>query len=225
MVALREHGRHSVAYGVQRAVLVYIQVGRIIPSVPILTTLPHSLSHSLDIPFKETHPNQDSQAQTCRRRQSSQPTLQTPRSPQNHQTKNPPHRKATQSHPISSHPKLTTTTTNSPCPIHPASPTPHIDTHLHQPSNRSYLLSISEALADLADSEGAHCTKCAIDNVAETLTKLLRDVKMAKKNGEWTKEEKKALKKEAKMLGKGVKGECERVWREGEKEGKGKGKM
>lgn len=44
----------------------------------------------------------------------------------------------------------------------------------------------------------------------------MKDVKTAKKNGEWSKEDRKALKKEGKMLGKAVKADCERVWREGE---------
>lgn len=53
------------------------------------------------------------------------------------------------------------------------------------------------------------------------MTQLMKDVKTAKKNGEWSKEDKKALKMEGKMLGKAVKADCERVWREG-KEKKGR---
>ncbi|KAK4495617.1 hypothetical protein PRZ48_012885 [Zasmidium cellare] len=107
------------------------------------------------------------------------------------------------------------------CTIHPTTPTPHLDAQLSSPKYRSYLLSLSEALADLADAEEPHCTKCSIDSVALTLTQLAKEVKQAKKNGEWSKEEKKALKKESKTLGKAVKADCERVWREGEEKRKG----
>ena len=60
-----------------------------------------------------------------------------------------------------------------------------LDAHLHTPNNRAYLLAISEALADIADSEDPHCTKCAVDTIAETFTLLLRDVKQAKKIVGW----------------------------------------
>ncbi|KAF2167804.1 hypothetical protein M409DRAFT_21952 [Zasmidium cellare ATCC 36951] len=105
--------------------------------------------------------------------------------------------------------------TTSTCTIHTPSPTPQLDAQLHSPKYREYLLTISEALADLADAEEPHCTKCSIDTVALTLTELLKDVKAEKKNGAWSKEQAKVLKKEGKLLGKAVKADCERVWREG----------
>jgi GTP1/Obg family GTP-binding protein len=59
------------------------------------------------------------------------------------------------------------------------------------------------ALNDAVDDD--KCTKCATDKVAATMTAYVQELKAAKKNGEWSKEEKKALKGEMKTLFKSVK--------------------
>ncbi|EME41653.1 hypothetical protein DOTSEDRAFT_109447, partial [Dothistroma septosporum NZE10] len=89
------------------------------------------------------------------------------------------------------------------CKTHHPSQTPSLDKQLRSPVNRAYLLTLSEAFADLADDK--HCTKCTADTLARTLGAVSRDLKAAKRSGSMTKEEKKALKREFKILGKGMK--------------------
>ncbi|KAK4619794.1 hypothetical protein CLAFUW4_10853 [Fulvia fulva] len=90
-----------------------------------------------------------------------------------------------------------------PCKNHTPSQTPAIDKHLQNPINRTYLLTLSEAIADLADDN--HCTKCTADTVVRTLAAVTRDLKAAKQSGSMSKEKKKAMKREFKALGKGMK--------------------
>ena len=55
--------------------------------------------------------------------------------------------------------------------------------------------------------------KCVVDEAAKALTSCTRDLRAAKKSGEWSKGEKKALKKEAKGLFKGLKCDVKPVWK------------
>ena len=70
---------------------------------------------------------------------------------------------------------------------------------------------MSAALNDLAD-EGK-CTKCTVENISTLLTGHAREIKAAKRNGEWSKEDKKALKAEVKGLFKGVKKDVKGLWK------------
>ena len=55
--------------------------------------------------------------------------------------------------------------------------------------------------------------KCVVDEAAKALTSCTRDLRAAKKGGEWSKGDKKALKKEAKGLFKGVKRDVKSMWK------------
>lgn len=70
---------------------------------------------------------------------------------------------------------------------------------------------LSLALAKII--EGGGCTKCLIKEVARTVTIYAKELCAAKRNGEWTREEKKALKREAKATFQEVKGEVKETWR------------
>ena len=63
---------------------------------------------------------------------------------------------------------------------------------------------MSGVLADLADDE-SQCTTCAAETIAKVVSSLTTEMKLAKKNKDFSKEDKKALKKETKLLFKGVK--------------------
>lgn len=60
------------------------------------------------------------------------------------------------------------------------------------------------ALRDAVDGE--HCTRCTANDVLRTLTKYVFDLREAKKSGNFSRQEKKALKVEVKGLLKEVKG-------------------
>lgn len=75
------------------------------------------------------------------------------------------------------------------------------------------MLSLSAALADAANDNGS-CAKCSLDTVVQTMTAFVKDLRAAKKSGEWTKEEKRAMKKEAKVLEKGMKKDVKQIWKE-----------
>jgi len=89
------------------------------------------------------------------------------------------------------------------CQHHGASDTPHIDTQLQQPNVRAAILALSAALAKAANEE--QCSKCTIESLTKVSATLMTDMRAAKKSGQWSKEYKKAVKKEAKGLFKGMK--------------------
>jgi hypothetical protein len=72
---------------------------------------------------------------------------------------------------------------------------------------------LSTALNDLADER--QCTKCTVESISTLLTSHARDIRAAKQNGEWSKEERKALKAEVKGLFKGVKKDVKSLWKGG----------
>lgn len=63
---------------------------------------------------------------------------------------------------------------------------------------------MSGVLADLANDEN-QCTTCAAGTIAKVVSSLSTEMKLAKKNKDFSKEDKKALKKETKLLFKEVK--------------------
>jgi glucosamine 6-phosphate synthetase-like amidotransferase/phosphosugar isomerase protein len=89
------------------------------------------------------------------------------------------------------------------CTKHGPSQTPNLDRQLQSPRNREFVHGLITAL-DQAVQEG-HCTECAIQKMAELVTAYAQDMKAQKKQGHWSKEEKRALKKELKEVGKRVK--------------------
>lgn len=76
---------------------------------------------------------------------------------------------------------------------------------------RSLIATLNDAL------EGNRCTECTFEATAHTLTAYVTEMKAAKKDGQWSKEDKKALKAEAKAMGKRIKGSVKLAY-------KGKGK-
>ncbi|OGM39931.1 hypothetical protein ABOM_011353 [Aspergillus bombycis] len=98
------------------------------------------------------------------------------------------------------------------CTVHGPSQTPHLDRQLQQPQTKEILQALSVALNDIADER--QCTKCAVETASGLLTGYVREVKAAKKNGQYSKEERKALKKEVKALGRGVKRDVKALWLE-----------
>ncbi|KAB8275324.1 hypothetical protein BDV30DRAFT_236692 [Aspergillus minisclerotigenes] len=99
------------------------------------------------------------------------------------------------------------------CTVHGPSQTPHLDRQLQQPETKEILQALSVAFNDIADER--QCTKCAVETTSSLLTGYIREVKAAKKNGQYSKEEKKALKKEIKGLAKVVKRDFKALWLEG----------
>lgn len=55
-------------------------------------------------------------------------------------------------------------------------------------------------------TDGEHCTRCTANEAARTLTRYLFEIRQAKKEGNWSKEDKKKLKVEVKGLMREVKG-------------------
>ncbi|KAL4801185.1 hypothetical protein BDV18DRAFT_165201 [Aspergillus unguis] len=101
----------------------------------------------------------------------------------------------------------------APCTAHGPSQTPHLDHELQQPYAQAIIRSLTEALNDLADE--TKCTKCTVETASALLTSHARDLRAAKKNGQWSKQEKKALKAEVKGSFKGVKKDVKALWKEG----------
>ncbi|KAK5172674.1 uncharacterized protein LTR77_002794 [Saxophila tyrrhenica] len=93
---------------------------------------------------------------------------------------------------------------------HTASETTHIDAQLQQPFAKAAMRTLSDALANIADNE--QCTKCATESATLALTGFLREIHDDKKSGQWSKQEQKAFKSEAKGLFKGMKGDVKSVW-------------
>lgn len=67
------------------------------------------------------------------------------------------------------------------------------------------------ALSSLVDEK--QCTTCSVQTASTLLTGHARDIKTAK-NGQWSKEDKKALKAEVKGLLKGIKKDAKGLWKE-----------
>ncbi|KAJ5995398.1 hypothetical protein N7481_002375 [Penicillium waksmanii] len=88
-------------------------------------------------------------------------------------------------------------TSKTPCETH-GSGTPFIDRNLRTARGQEAIRILSTALTDLVDEN--KCTKCTVENLVPLLEGHLKDLKLAKQNGEWSKEDKKTLKAEFKSL-------------------------
>lgn len=71
---------------------------------------------------------------------------------------------------------------------------------------------LSMTLVDMAEGRG--CDKCMMKEAARTITTCVRELRAAKKNGEWSKEEKKAMKNEAKAIFGEIKREVKTTWKD-----------
>lgn len=98
------------------------------------------------------------------------------------------------------------------CHTHVSSKTPHIDAHLDEIGTQTRIHELINALTSAAD--GRSCSRCATESAARTITAYLRDLRAAKKNGQWSSEEKKALKAESKALFKEMKKDLKKVWKD-----------
>ena len=92
------------------------------------------------------------------------------------------------------------------------SQTPFLDAQLRKPNAKAALLALSQAFAAAAEDD--RCLKCAAESVIPELSVCMQDMKKAKKSGEFSKEDKKALKRETKLLFKGFKKEAKTVWKD-----------
>jgi hypothetical protein len=101
--------------------------------------------------------------------------------------------------------------TLSVCPHHGPSKTPNIDKHLRQFHVNTRLRAITP-LNDALDGET--CTRCTVETATTVLSNYMKDLKAAKKSGQLSKHETKALKAETKGLLKGVKRDLKAAWRE-----------
>lgn len=70
----------------------------------------------------------------------------------------------------------------------------------------------ADALNDIVDEK--KCTKCTVENISAFLTGLVQDLRVAKQDEGWSKENKKALKAEVKSLLKPVKRDMKSLWKE-----------
>lgn len=100
---------------------------------------------------------------------------------------------------------------STPCHIHGTSKTPYLDAHLHNSNTKAHIHALSVALADAVHGEG--CTTCAVESAGQTLTSYLRDLRAAKKSGQWSSAEKRAIKAEVKGLMKGMKRDLRSIWK------------
>lgn len=91
------------------------------------------------------------------------------------------------------------------------SKTPLLDRELQKPQTQEVIHAISSALNELVNEK--KCTKCTVENLSTLLTEHIRNLREAKQNGEWTKEDRKILKAETKSLLKPVKKQLKGLWK------------
>ncbi|KAJ5785197.1 uncharacterized protein N7503_010409 [Penicillium pulvis] len=101
----------------------------------------------------------------------------------------------------------------APCPTHGPSQSERFDRELQRPQAQEMIRALTKALNDINDQD--KCTKCAVENASTLLTTHVRDIRALKQNGEWTKEERKALKAEVKGIFKPVKKSVKALWKDG----------
>lgn len=72
---------------------------------------------------------------------------------------------------------------------------------------------LTAALNDLMDEK--KCTQCALERASALMASHVQEIQAVKKNGQWSKGERKALKAELKTSLKGVKKDAKTLWSEG----------
>lgn len=98
-----------------------------------------------------------------------------------------------------------------PCMSHGPSKTPLLDRDLQKPQTQEIIHAISSALEELVDEK--KCTRCTVEDLSTLLTEQIRNLREAKQNGVWSKEERKAMKAETKSLLKPVKKQLKGLWK------------
>ncbi|KAJ5098918.1 hypothetical protein N7532_005919 [Penicillium argentinense] len=97
------------------------------------------------------------------------------------------------------------------CSTHGPSQTPLLDRELQTERAQDIIGLLAKALNNVTD--GTKCTKCTVDEVSALLTDHVKSLRLAKQNGEWSKEERKTLKAEVKLLFKPVKKGVTSLWK------------
>ncbi|KAJ5486216.1 hypothetical protein N7530_000516 [Penicillium desertorum] len=97
------------------------------------------------------------------------------------------------------------------CLTHGPSQVPLLDSELQKQQAKDIIRTLATALNDIADEK--KCTKCTVENISTLLTGHVRDLRVAKRSGMWSKEDKKALKVEIKGLLKPVKKDVKSLWK------------
>ncbi|KAJ9606388.1 hypothetical protein H2200_009349 [Cladophialophora chaetospira] len=90
-----------------------------------------------------------------------------------------------------------------PCTKHAPSQTPNLDRELQSPRHREFVHGLIAALDQVVQEE--QCTECALEKMTELVTTYVQGLKTDKKQAKWSKEEKRALKKEFKEVAKRMK--------------------
>lgn len=80
-----------------------------------------------------------------------------------------------------------------------------------KPRSQQILKGLAEALNDLANEK--KCTRCAVQDISTQITGHVREMREAKRNGEWTKEDRKAMKAEFKAVFKPMKKDIKALWK------------
>ncbi|KXG53807.1 uncharacterized protein PGRI_008570 [Penicillium griseofulvum] len=88
---------------------------------------------------------------------------------------------------------------------------PLLDHELQKPQAKEIIRTLANALNDIADD--TKCTKCTVENISTLLTGHVRDLRVAKRSGTWSKEDKRILKAEIKGLLKPVKKDVKSLWK------------
>ena len=97
------------------------------------------------------------------------------------------------------------------CATHGPSQAPLLDRELQKPRSKEIIQTISATLNDLASEK--QCTRCTVKSISILLTGHVREMREAKRTGEWSKEDKKALKAEARAMFKPVKKDIKALWK------------
>lgn len=97
------------------------------------------------------------------------------------------------------------------CLTHGPSQVPRVDRELQKPQAKEIIRTLVAALNDITDEK--KCTKCTVESISTILTGQVRDLRAAKRNGTWSKEDKKALKAEVKALFKPMKKDLKSLWK------------
>ncbi|KAJ5332722.1 hypothetical protein MYU51_015315 [Penicillium brevicompactum] len=107
--------------------------------------------------------------------------------------------------------EVSKTSPKQPCSTRGHNQAPLLDGELMKPRSQQVLKGLAGALNDLASEK--KCTRCTVEDLATQITGHVREMREAKRNGEWTKEERKAMKAEFKAVFKPMKKEIKALWK------------
>ena len=114
-------------------------------------------------------------------------------------------------------PQVSADTSNTPqkCQVHGPSSSPMLEKHMGTPGVQESIQVLLSVVSDAV--ENGTCLRFAIQSVAEESAVVLREFKTKKRSGHWSREEKKALKAEAKVLMKDAKKSFRKMWKSSSK--------